>query len=370
MKLTQILMLLVLGAGLFTCQDKGVGEGTLIRGELTDAANLKVYLDKVSLSGVNELIANGPIDGSGNFALGFVNGLDAGIYQLRVGAQKAVIALGDNDNLIDIKGNIADLGLYKFDVSGSGDAQEMVSTMRELRAGSVTLEKIKGIVEGVKNPETGAFIAYNALARSGPDGLPVQKAALERLPATSSLKEDYTKLLNTMEAQYAQQQASERIRVGQPAPDIRLPNPEGKEYALSDLKGQVVLLDFWASWCGPCRRENPNVVKVYDKYKSDGFTIFSVSLDGLDPRRAGGLTGADLAKANEPYKQRWVKAIEKDRLGWPYHVSELKKWSSQAGQSYGITSIPKTFLIDRDGKIAAVGLRGAGQIEDALKKVI
>jgi peroxiredoxin len=370
MKFVHLIALIVLSVGLFNCQSGGVSEGTLIRGELANAANLSIYLDKISINTPNEVLANAPIDGSGNFALGFVNGLEPGIYQLRVGAQKAVIALGEGDNLVDIKGNISDFGLYKFDVTGSDAAREMVSTMRELRAGSVTLEQVKEIVEGVKNPETGAFIAFNALARSGPDGLPVQKVALERLPNSSTMKATYATFIQSLEGQYAQQQASERIQVGQPAPDIRLPNPDGKEYALSDLKGKVVLLDFWASWCGPCRRENPNVVKVYDKYKADGFTIFSVSLDGLDPRRAGGLTGEALAQANEPYKERWVNAIEKDQLSWPYHVSELKKWSSQAGQSYGITSIPKTFLIDRDGKIAAVGLRGAVSIEQALKEVI
>jgi len=370
MKFAHLLVLLVLSVGLYNCESGGVSEGTLIRGELANAANLKIYLDKISINTANEVIANGPIDGSGNFALGFVEGLDAGIYQLRVGAQKAVIAIGEGDNLIDITGNVSEFGLYKFDISGSEVAEEMVTTMRELRAGSVTLDKVKEIVEGVKNPETGAFIAFNALARSGPDGLPVQKAALERLPDSSPMKATYGTFIKSVEGQYAQQQASERIQVGQPAPDIRLPDPNGKEYALSDLKGKVVLLDFWASWCGPCRRENPNVVKVYDKYKADGFTIYSVSLDGLDPRRAGGKTGEALAKANEPYKQRWIKAIEKDQLSWPYHVSELKKWGSQAGQSYGITSIPKTFLIDREGKIAAVGLRGARSIEEALKKVI
>ena len=139
---------------------------------------------------------------------------------------------------------------------------------------------------------------------------------------------------------------------------------------LDELSGKYIYIDFWASWCGPCRRENPNVVKVYDKYKADGFTIYSVSLDGLDPRRAGGKTGEALAKANEPYKQRWIKAIEKDQLSWPYHVSELTKWESTAGRTYGVRGIPKTFLIDRDGKIAAVGLRGAASIEQALQKVL
>jgi len=112
------------------------------------------------------------------------------------------------------------------------------------------------------------------------------------------------------------------------------------------------------------------VVKVYDKYKDQGFTIYSVSLDGPDARRTAGLTADQIEAMKENGKNKWVAAIQKDDLRWPYHVSELTKWSSQAGATYGVRGIPKTFLIDRDGKIAAVGLRGAASIEAALQKVL
>ena len=126
--------------------------------------------------------------------------------------------------------------------------------------------------------------------------------------------------------------------LGREAPDIRLPNPQGDTMALSDLRGQIVLLDFWAAWCGPCRRENPNVVKLYDQYSDKGFTVFSVSLD---------------RNMND-----WVSAIEKDDLKWEYHVSELKFWQTEAIKPYGVTSIPATFLLDKDGRIIAQNLRG------------
>ncbi|SER03041.1 TlpA family protein disulfide reductase [Neolewinella agarilytica] len=345
-------------------------EGTLIRGEVPDAANLKVYLDKVSINGANEVLANGPIDEGGSFALGFVEGLDAGVYQLRIGAQKALLSLEEGDGVVDLNGTLTSFADYSFDISGSASSEEMVATMKQLRAGGIKIEDLQKIVEDTKNPRTAAFIAFNSLSRAGAQGIPVHKAALARLDNTDPMKATYASFVNGLEQQLAMQKSQELIQVGQPAPDISMPSPDGTVYSLSDLRGKVVLLDFWASWCGPCRRENPNVVKVYNKYKDDGFTIYSVSLDGLDPRRTNGMSPEDIAQANIGQKKRWTDAIAKDNLQWPYHVSELTKWNSTAGQMYGVRGIPKTFLIDREGKIAAVGLRGAASIERALKTVI
>lgn len=135
---------------------------------------------------------------------------------------------------------------------------------------------------------------------------------------------------------------------GMEAPDIEMTDTQGNIRHLSDLRGKVVLIDFWASWCRPCRMENPNVVRLYRLYHYKGFEVFSVSLDNN--------------------RDAWLKAIEDDHLTWPNHVSDLRGWSSAAGRLYGIQSIPATVLLDRDGKVLARNLRGQ-ELENKLKEI-
>ena len=135
------------------------------------------------------------------------------------------------------------------------------------------------------------------------------------------------------------------LQLGNKAPEIKMANPEDQELKLSDLKGYVVLIDFWASWCGPCRRENPFVVQAYQTFKDKkfvngkkGFVVFNVSLD--------------------QNKTAWTEAIRKDGLDWKWHVSDLKSWSNAAARQYNISSIPSNVLIDGNGIIVGKNLRG------------
>ncbi len=143
--------------------------------------------------------------------------------------------------------------------------------------------------------------------------------------------------------------------IGNKAPELAGPSTNGKELKLSDTRGKVVLLDFWAGWCGPCRRENPVVVAAYQKYKDKkfsvgkGFTVFSVSLD------------RDQAS--------WVNAIAQDKLEWPNHISDLKWWNSKYAAVYGVRSIPANFLLNGEGVIIATNLRGPA-LEAELAKLV
>ena len=135
--------------------------------------------------------------------------------------------------------------------------------------------------------------------------------------------------------------------MGTIAPDFTMNNPEGKPIQLSSLRGKVVMIDFWASWCGPCRQENPNVVRLYQQYHEKGFEIIGVSLDRT--------------------KEDWVKAIQDDKLTW-IHVSDLQYWQNAAALLYSVKLIPQSYLLDKEGKIIAKGLRNE-QLDKKLKEL-
>jgi len=167
-------------------------------------------------------------------------------------------------------------------------------------------------------------------------------SGFEDSPTVKSYLESYKQIKKKLES-------GKLLAEGKLAPDFQEFLTDGKkQMKLSDLKGKVVLIDFWASWCGPCRKENPNVVKIYEKYKKDGFTIMSVSLD--------------------TDREKWLAAIKQDNLTWPNHVSDLKGWTSKVGRLYEVASVPFTLLIDKEGRIIKVNLRGEA-LEKELSKI-
>ncbi|KOS04912.1 hypothetical protein AM493_01820 [Flavobacterium akiainvivens] len=135
------------------------------------------------------------------------------------------------------------------------------------------------------------------------------------------------------------QQAPAAVKVGDAAPQFSAPTPEGKQLSLKEAMGKVTIIDFWASWCGPCRKENPNVVALYNEYHAKGLNIIGVSLD------------------KEGESAKWKEAIAKDKLAWN-HVSNLKFWEDPIAKQYGVQSIPATFILDASGKVVAKDLRG------------
>lgn len=199
-----------------------------------------------------------------------------------------------------------------------------------------------------RNPNSPALIAAIPVIDLNAD-FPTYEAIVNQLNGMWAQSEDVKQVKAQYDQVKARMVANNPLAPGKMAPDFEEVKPDGSTMKLSDLKGQIVLLDFWASWCGPCRRENPNVVALYEKYKDQGFTVLSVSLD------------KDRAK--------WLEAIEKDNLSWPNHVSDLKYWSSKAAKIYGVSGIPFTVLIDREGKIVNTKLRGP-QLEEELSRLL
>ncbi|MBK8449949.1 MAG: AhpC/TSA family protein [Saprospiraceae bacterium] len=361
----QQLLFLTLSAIVFSCN-----QGNQIIGNFTNASDISISLDRIGLDNSAVAIDKTEFKG-GSFKFQLKEANKPGLYRITMGQQNLIFVLDGTESKVEFSGNYNELGSGKVSVKGSSASEEVFATIAELSGSQPNVEKVKSKIAGAKSPLAAGLLAVQFLGFRA-DFLPVHKEIVVKLKEkypTSEFTKTYESFIVQTEQMASVQDANESIKVGMDAPDIELPSPKGKSYKLSDLKGKVVLLDFWASWCGPCRRANPHVVDVYSKYKSKGFTVYSVSLDGVDSRTKAQLgSDSQIKDFTDRAKEAWVSAIEKDKLSWDTHVSDLKKWESDPAKRYGVQSIPKTFLIGKDGKIAAVNPRE--NLEEELLKAL
>ena len=304
-------------------------DGYLIKGKINNmSARAPIYLEEITAQNARA-IDTATVEADGTFELrGKVAQQSLG--RLRVGNGAAMLLIIDNktmDVTLDVQNPSS------FSTTGSLETAQLHSLIKDIQAKQPAEREayLRAYSDTVKNP----LLAYMAVSNlSIEDNYESYQKFAQRLqtelpnsPLTSQFQSHITSMQSVM-----------NTAVGKEAPDLKLANPAGKEIALSSLRGKVVLIDFWASWCRPCRQENPNVVAAYHKFKDKGFDIYSVSLD---------------QKAD-----KWKEAIEADKLTWASHVSDLGGWNSAAAAQYSVRSIPSSFLIDKDGKIIAKNLRG------------
>lgn len=362
-------------------QNEQLPDNFTISGTIDHAARQNLYLEAMTQSGVVKVAAT-QLDEYGKFNLkGNIPGL--GIYQLRLGDgndELIALTLLPEDN---IKLKAAKESFVSNPVLTGGTWTKAMTDYTPIFAKfhiqQAELEKLKGTITdkeltkrfiAIKKPIDDYSKKIMTSDPSNPYNIVLSSSLTPQLGfeewdptnldvlnnVAIAFQEAYpgAKMAEAMGQQASQvqmmydQHVGNVAQVGKTAPEIALPRPDGSLLRLSSTRGKYVLLDFWASWCGPCRKENPNVIRLYNQYKDKGFTVFSVSLD--------------------ENKDQWTSAITADALTWPNHVSDLSRWNSPVVQAYGIQGIPHTVLIDPQGKIMAVGLRGT-ELEQKLKEI-
>lgn len=344
-----------------------------IHGTITGGENMKIYFDKLDpIDNLSEILAQEMIGENGTFSIGTKQDINPGIFRLRIGNMQSIIALDGTEKDITINGELSTFNRTEYAIEGAPAVAEYQSILSEMKSSRMQAPQVIERVSSM-NSVFNSVLLSQQIFQGKPDFLGLYETIAKKLNSEQpdhQITKSYNTLVSQIKLAKQQKAANQKIQVGQPAPDISLPSPDGKTMSLSETKGSIVLLDFWASWCGPCRRANPKVVALYDKYKSQGFTVFSVSLDGVDSRTAQRL-GSDpqkVASYTKQTKDKWIQAIEKDNLKWKWHVSDLKKWEAAPAATYGVRSIPQTFLIDKDGKIAAINPRN--NLEEEIKKLL
>lgn len=342
---------------------------TQVSGTISNGVGSKLYFDALNAASANVLDSI-TLDDKGNFSFG-ANVENQGFYRIKISDENSIVLILEKGDKVSINASANNLQTT-YIVDGSKETQRLQklnSKEYQLYVKNDSLKrelmKYQQLRDGngylqTQNSHTALLTDRMNFLKSFIDEKPgslASLAAVERLDKEQDF-DYYKKVAESLktimpESEYYKNLEARvdqwgRLAIGGEAPEIILNNPQGETIALSTLRGRIVLIDFWASWCKPCRAENPNVVKMYNKYKNKGFDIYSVSLD--------------------KNHTAWTKAIESDGLVWSNHVSDLKFWQSAAVKLYDVKGIPLTYLIDKDGKIIAKNLRGSA-LEAKLKEL-
>jgi len=241
--------------------------------------------------------------------------------------------------------------MYGPKISGSRNSEIIYATFGKIREYDDEMQRLTKMIEQKKKDYLRNFVMENLNSLSSLFFIE-SLSAIEDAEVYKKLDQSLSKLYpdNYMVINlHSKIKSEESLGIGTMAPEIDLPGIDGKNKKLSSLRGKYVLIDFWASWCGPCRKESPEMVALYKENNKKGFEIFSVSLDQK--------------------KEDWLAAIKKDKLGSWAHVSDLLFWNSIAAKTYGVEAIPFTVLLDKEGKIIAKGLRGE-ELKAKIKEIL
>lgn len=360
-------LIALIGLGLFVSSCKNNDE-LIITGKIENAGEIK----KVMLYETDQVVDSAFLNENNEFKFRRV-APDPNFYTLVIG-EKNFLIVGQNGDELAFKSDYLDTS-NTYEISGSSDSEKIRDFNKISNNYGKIFEQIQSeySTQISANPNAKDSI-YNALMpkfqanmdKFSEEGFKFVQANKDNLAGfyvagtidqnkyenqlieyAEEIKSKFPKN-NAVQSFVTKMAGLKPVSIGQIAPDFQLPDPSGKQFKLSDFRGKYVLLDFWASWCAPCREENPNIVKQFERFKSKNFTVVGVSLD--DDRAA------------------WLKAIKDDRLNWP-HLSELKKWDGKVSLLYKVEGIPASFLLDPQGKIVAKNLRGA-DLEQFLVKTL